>query len=95
MRPLEQIASEIRRITTSVVTASDRATLICTIDGTASGVPGAFADALDRADRSGRSSEALHELLVEYARGTTTPERGVPTAVLLHFSSGETIISTQ
>jgi len=95
MRPLEQIASDIRKITGMIVTPSDRATLTCTIDGSASGIPGAFVDALDRADPSGRSSEALHELLVEYASSAATPEHRLPRAVLLEFSSGETNISTQ
>ncbi len=80
-----------------VVGSSDDATLKCLIHGTASGIPGAFVEALDRADPTFRASETLHELLVEYAVAAAA-SAGVPrasrsTAVILRFDRGETFIS--
>ena len=96
MRTTEQIVSDIRRISQRVVEPSDEAVLECAIQGPASGIPGAFIDALDRVDPSCRSSESLHELLVEYADTVATSSRSVlPKSVILTFSSGQTFVSTK
>ena len=94
MRTTETIASDIRQITQMVVEPSDDATLECLIHGTASGIPGAFIEALDRADPTFRTSEALHELLAEYAAASAAPPATTPKAVILKFERGKTFIST-
>lgn len=96
MRPSHQVETDIRKITDLIVKHSDVGTLTCSIDGTASGIPGAFADALDRADVSGKSSERLHELLVEYA-GCVGVERDseIPRFVMVTFDSGKVILTTR
>ena len=96
MRPSHQVGSDIRQITDIIVEQSDVGTLTCSIDGTASGIPGAFTDALDRADVSGHSSGRLHELLVEYAECIGF-ERNmeIPRFVILTFNSGKTNLTTR
>ena len=95
MRTTETIASDIRQITQMVVEASDDATLECLIHGTASGIPGAFIQALDRADPTFQTSETLHELLAEYAAASAVPPPATtPKAVILKFERGKTFIST-
>jgi hypothetical protein len=94
MRSLEEIAFDIRQITGLIVAPADEAILECTIKGTASGISTAFIEALDRADRSGRSSEVFHELLVEYANAAGALSGRVPAAVILRFSVGEVSLST-
>ena len=96
MRRLKQIESDIRRITSLVTEHGDEAILECAIDGTASAIPGAFVDSLDRTDGTGEASAALHELLVEYANIMGQLKDGiVPRAITLRFSSGKTTISAK
>lgn len=58
----------------------------CTIEGTASGIPGAFVDALDR---EGSSSERLHELLVEFAEASAHEANGdIPKMVVIWHGGG-------
>jgi len=96
MRSSSQIKTDIRRITALVVEDSEVANLRCSIDGTASGIPSAFIDAIDRADTSGLSSGALHELLVEFAQSiaaeTNVP---IPRNITVEFRSGEVGFTTE
>lgn len=97
MRSSLQVGTEIKQIADLVIGPKDGGrTLICSIEGTASGIPGAFMDHLDQIDQSGRSSELLHELLVEYA-GSIAAEMHVqtPKNVILTFKSGEMSIATE
>jgi hypothetical protein len=83
-------------MTQRVVALSDEVVLECPIHGTASGVPGALTDALDRTDPSYSSSESLHELLVEYADAVATfSHSALPKCVTLTFSFGQTLISSK
>ena len=96
MRSTEQIASDIREITQRVVEDSDDGVLECSIDGTASGIPGAFIDALDRVDPTGSSSASFHKLLVEYANAVASLSRSmIPKTVVVRFSSGQTLVTTK
>jgi hypothetical protein len=96
MRQPEQIECDIRRIASLVVKPSDDFTLDCQIDGTASGISGAFIEALDRADPSFEASEAFHELVVEYANATAKVQTGVvPRKVMLRFALGQLTIITK
>ena len=96
MRSTEQIVSDIREITKRVVEDSDDGVLECSIDGTASGIPGAFIEALDRVDPTCSSSESLHKLLVEYANAVASFSRSmIPKTVVVRFSSGQTFVTTK
>ena len=96
MRSSHQVETDIRVIVDLVVEPSDVGTLVCSIDGTASGIPGAFTDALERADLSGKSSARFHELLVEYAECVALEKNlEIPKSVVLTFTSGKTILTTQ
>ena len=96
MRATEQIVFDIRQITKGAVEDSDNGVLECSIDGTASGIPGAFIEALDRVDPTCSSSESLHKLLVEYANAAAFFSQSViPRTVVLRFSSGQTFVTAK
>ena len=94
-RSSEAIAGEVRAITARVVGSNDVYTLWCTVDGTASGISAAFVDALDRADRTGRSSERLHELIVEYAESMPGSTGRISDVVEICFSEGATTFAVK
>ncbi len=60
---LAEIEEEMRRVITMVGT-EDNFELVCHTGPKESGIPGAYADALDRADRSGESGRLFHTLLI-------------------------------
>ena len=88
-RRLEEIAGDLFDIVCLLEgTEKETVSIRCTIHGTASGIPGAFVDALDRADPTGRSSEKLHVLLAEYgaAHARSEGSETLPQAVVLKIS---------
>ena len=63
---LSNLEDEIRKIIIAI-SDDESGSLICTADGggMSSGVPGAFADALDRLDPTGFTNERFHILIAE------------------------------
>lgn len=87
-RRLEEIAGDLIAILCMLEEPTEPYSVRCTIEGTASGIPANFVDAVERAHSEGGAGEKLHELLVEYAQAHVRREgNGIaPKAVVLKFS---------
>jgi hypothetical protein len=96
LRKSTDIEKDICRITDLVLGPEEGWKIECQIDGTMSGVPAAFMDAIEREDPSGDSAERFHELLVEYAN-VVAVEKGieVPRLVIVEFLAGCLNLSTK
>jgi hypothetical protein len=75
MQSVAELEESIREIIRKLPPEPGKHTLRCTVDGTSSGIPVAFVDALDRIDQSGRSSERLHILIAQL--GAAVASNGV------------------
>lgn len=75
MQSVAELEESIRHIIRKLPPEPGQHTLRCTVDGTSSGIPVAFVDALDRIDPSGRSSERLHILIAQL--GASIAGRGI------------------